>query len=266
MNNKNIIFVSFFILYLISCDIDFVGSIEEDQFILTRYPTTLKSLSNSQMEQLQIEFDLLNKNKFCSTVNKYGFLIKDSQCDVQISTMEIIRDKGYITKLAKEAIAHNYKFTNVPDTFLLEIENFIDETAGSGRVRVIFKAQVYHRLPVYGTNIEVFYEGDTTYAISFGWFKDIYVPSKPEYSITEVKNKLIGTEFTDYSASIIVTENTIKDSTITQVILPNYFTDKMELRCVYKIPLYEHRAEPSWIVYVDTQTCETVGVETLFWQ
>ena len=237
-------------IYFYSCDFDFTGSLSNDSYIDPLYPTKIYQLTENQRSNLQTNFDLLNNDKLCSSFDKFGFLKIDSECDVQITTMTIIRDHGIITKMAKQAVIDNSKFTNVVDSLSLVVKDYHKITAGGGHVRVSFEEQIYDDIPIHNTNIDVYYKADTIYAISDGWFKDIYIPKKV-HSFSDVKNKLIGKEFRDYTFGFKISEDTFNRCTFHKEIYPLLFEDRIEIRIVYNLIFTDKMGYNEWQIIVD---------------
>jgi hypothetical protein len=248
----SLIFVA--IIFSYSCDESFNGSLDDRLVYEINYPVAIPAISESERLSLQEAFMRINNYQFCSTLDKFGFLKRDKECNVRFNYWAWITDPGFIIPMAARAVIHNAEFTHVYDSTQLKVKGFRYITLPNGYYQVLFEEQRHRGIKVNFTEIKVDFQCDSVFAITGGWFRDIPVPSKPRYSVDEVKNYLIGKTFRDLK----ITEQTFnQDTPITEEVYPRFMDDKIEFRIIYRIHIFEGSdSKVYWEIIIDAQNLE----------
>jgi len=184
-----------------------------EEEINNNYPSTVYSLSAEELQQLQKEFDLLNNNKICIRLNKYGLTGGDHfyRNNPKIK----IADENIAINYAINTLIKNKKFTNVTDSKDLVKSGFYvsyvnDDSTHWG---IHFGSQKYRGYEVFRSKIVVALFGDGVFHIGGFWYKDICIPPIDIISKETARNKVIGRKIIwhDYGGPIefTVTENLV---------------------------------------------------------
>jgi len=234
---------------------------------LNNYPSIIYSLSDEELQQLQVEFESLNDNIICTRLNKFG-LTGDDYYYKHIPEMKI-SDENMAINYAINGLLRNKKFTNITDSNELvksgfQIRNVNDD---STRWSIRFGPQKYRGYEVFRSKIEVGLCGYGVYYIDGFWYKDICVPPIDIISKEEARNKVIGRKiiWLGYGGGpneFIVTENLV-DVYIEKIIYPFEKEDTIKLRVAWQIPII-FGSFIGWHIYIDTTTGEEIAIIQLF--
>lgn len=245
------------------------------------YPTVLSPLDSTTLAQQSDEFSQLSNNEVCSVLNKYSFLEFDRPCVASNPVhLEITASEDEIVARAKEALVRLAQFTGVTLVKSLVvteshgIEGCVicdgsDKNAAITRWYVTFGNQTDSGLEVLNTPIELMLDAEKVFGIHGHWFSDIVVPPMNYVSALKATRSVIGTDIVYYALAsnpktFTVSKASLKDE-ITKVILPVKVENSIELRVVWQIAImYLSTDIPSWYIYIDTTTGETVATWQLF--
>ena len=249
------------IIIFFSCDESFNGSLDDRLVYEINYPVSIPAISEYERLSLQEAFMRINNYQFCSTLDKFGFLKRDKTCNVRFNYWAWITDPGFIIPMAARAVIHNAEFTHVYDSTQLRVKGLRYIALPNGYYQVLFEEQRHRGIKVNFTEIKVDFQCDSVFAITGGWFKEIPVPSKPRYSVDEVRNYLIGKTVRDYTALLEITRETFaSDTCFTEEVYPLFMDYEIEFRIIYRIKLHQGSdfAE-NWEILIDSQNLEILS-------
>lgn len=232
---------------LISCESIF--NFEDES-----YPATISKIDSKKQNQLinTITEDLKN----CSSVSYYGFLFKKNSFNCQLGARysaagnqaeQVIRAKSVLTRNSNTTGVKN------PDKLILKKASFNPKYW-----QIDFENQIYEGLEVINTGFSLRMDPNKVFGIYGHWYNNIVIPSKDNYSISDVKKKLLGYEHTYAcwgSSTFIITQQRIDNAFIKKVIDPTFGKDKISMLVVWEI---RFKSE-GFTFYVDTTTGELRG-------
>lgn len=228
------------------------------------YPTVLHSLSESQVQQLQKEFDNLNNNKICSQINNYGFLEAEI-CSGPSFNDGISEDDAKL--IAASCLVENSKFTNTnnKNDLLQNVHQVIKINEDGSKWKVTFGPQKYNDCEIPFSFITVWITGEEVYEIDGHWYSNAYIPHKFKYQQEEAKEKIVGEKITWFgfgTHELTITEEVIEEN-ITKAIVPIENEDNITLHLTWKIPIL-YSDFIGWHVYFDVMTGEIVNITQEF--
>src|SRR3989344_218508 len=229
------------------------------------YPQTIQPLQEDSLQDLIVEFEILNSETVCNSLDKYGFVLAEV-CQPDELGREDITNKNELIAMARGTIVLNSKFTGATDGSNLIVEHYTSPLGLSkNQARIDFKNQVYNGIKVENTAITVFVDAEKVYRIDGHWYPNIEVPESI-LSEEQAKNKLVGKELTYGDIAGKSVSYTIIEEDLTKnaekVILPKYSTDNIELRLAWKVPIGKN--EIMWYVYVDAVNGEELKTQQMF--
>lgn len=255
------------LLFSAGCDLITREDVE-DEIDESNYPTVLYPLSSDSLRSLKEEFLDLNNNEVCLTLDEWGFT-GHGFCNKANPGIRITSVDTLIT-MAKTTLFLNRKFTNVMDTSLIEIRRVLAMPfSDSTEWRIDFHGQNYSDHEVLYTQIFVWMYGAGIYRINGHWYRDMFVPARDKFEIAEAMENIVDLEITWYDFGgnpqvFTVTEQSFVGS-VEKTIVPIDKEDSIEIRVTWQIGVsWEGDPFPSWYVYVDTTTGETVHIVQLF--
>jgi len=231
------------------------------------YPTTVHSVSDEELYQLQKEFDVLNNNRISTRLNKYG-LTGGGGYYIQNPKIKIA-DENIVINYAINTLVKNKKFTNVTDSNELvkndfRISNIKNE---STYWKILFNPQKYRGYEVFGSRIAVALYGYGVFYIDGFWYKDIYIPPIDIISKETARKKVIGRKIIWNEGGgpieFTVTENLV-EVYIEKIIYPLEKEETIELRVAWRIPIIFGTSMIGWHIYIDTTTGEEIAIIQLF--
>ena len=248
-------------IIFVSCN-DSVTSL--DKLDELNYPTILHPLSDSQIQQLQSEFDTLNDDKICSKINNYCF-VEAQICPGPSFNFGISDDSAKL--IAANCLVKNSKFTKTYDknNLLQNIHRVIKINENNSKWKVTFGPQKYKDYEIPYSFITVWISGKEAYEIDGHWYNDVYTPLKFKFQEEDAKQKIIGEKITWFgygSHELTITEETIDDN-MSKAIIPIENEDSIELHVTWKIPII-YSGFIGWYVYVDVMTGVIVTITQEF--
>ncbi|MBA7604682.1 MAG: hypothetical protein GH143_06630 [Calditrichaeota bacterium] len=245
------------------------------------YPSIYCSLPYDKLQEAKAEYQRINEYQVCSPLDQYGW--PDGSLTACLSR-EIIRqeitDEDRMITMSKELLLKNSKFTGVTDTLdlvLLDSRGLIGCVKCDGSEgdivhigwRIIFADQVYQGLEVYNTLFYLWMDTEKVYRISGHWYPEIYIPEIDQISPEKTRECLIGTEIVwlsltgDRQVYTVTSESFVGDAE--KIIVSVRDEDSVELRVTCRFGIeYFLSGFPSWYIYVDTSTGETIQTVQLF--
>ncbi len=255
------------------------GVFDQDQQDLP-YPTIIKPLDASEHAKLASEFNTLTGGQGCSSLNEYGFLESDRVCVYHNTThVEITEAEDEIVTRVKNALVRLKKFTHVTTPELLVVGDAhgilgcvicdgSDKNAAITRWSVAFDNQTYQGLEVKSTRTEAMLDAEKVFGIEGHWYSEIAVPSHDAVNESDAAKSLVGTELVWHGyggePNIYTVTSESFMGTVEKLIIPVKRENTIELRVTWRIGIRFLGDSPSWYIYVDTTTGETVGTEQLF--
>jgi len=260
--NLRLILLSLLLLYIacFGCKADLITSDVETDL---NYPTTLHPLSEEKIQQLQNEFDALNKNKPCSKINKYGYIGND-RCHRAYQLVPISQDRAFV--LAVSTILKNARYVNITDSVTLIASGYkvIQSDTASTKWKIIFGPQIYNGFELPFTWITVRIYGNEPYTLTGHWYSDIYIPSRYTIDKEKAKQKVVGEkliwgDIAGTPQEFVITDESISDN-ISNAIFPLEKENSIELRVIWKIPILFSSDFVGWHIYIDVITGEIVKI------
>jgi hypothetical protein len=229
------------------------------------YPTTIKSLSNTELQKLKDEFDKSNDYTINANFNKYGFIGTGASIISQYnSNIKLSRDS--VIKIIAHTLMSNKKYTNVygESEIISNIKDVINLNNNNWKIEI--GNQKYDNLEVLNSNINAYLSGDKVYCIINSWYPKAIIPSKNLVSPTKAKEKLVGLKiqmngFYPTGSYLTVKENLIGEI-YKKVIFPYEKENSLELRIAWEIPI-KYQDLIGWYVYLDTTTGEILGTNQI---
>ncbi len=268
-NNKllALLIIAFGVLGL-SCTL---VSLEEDVVV---YPTVIEPLSISALQQKNSEYQQLNNDHICSTLNEYGYtgfsrvLFPNdiNPClDREIVRIELT-NTDTLEAFAQDILYKNRLFTGVLDTTGLEIIESVPlfgcticEGPNINNVviewKVTFAAQQIEQVPLGDTEISVFLDAFGVNRIWGNWFNGFYNPDRPNLEADSARALLIGQELTTQTPNLNVSF-TIQDGFVSSEelveIRPYPNNGNLEMRKGYVFNIVNPELdEQRWEAFID---------------
>ncbi|MFY0684445.1 MAG: hypothetical protein JXR20_07830 [Balneola sp.] len=218
------------------------------------YPATINKIDAKKQNQL---LNTLTKDlKNCGSVSDYGFLFKKNSfnCHLGASYSSAGNQIDQVIR-AKSVLVRNSKTTGVnnPDKLILKKTSFNPKYW-----QIDFENQIFKGLEVINTGFSLRMDPNKVFSIYGHWYNNIVIPGKDNYSITDVKKKLLGYEHTYIcwrTNTFIVTQQRIDNALIRKVIRPTFGKDKIYMMVVWEI---RFKSE-GFTFYVDTTTGDLSG-------
>jgi len=257
------------LLFFISCEL-FEDS-DEDGNSNIDYPTTLTQLSETELNELQLELDSLLNSQYKAKLDENGFICSAGLLSRGSSS---ISDANNAIKKPKSAILKFSQFTNVTDTSLLIVTEATNQH-GTNLFNdwiVSFQNQLYDNIEVLNTEMMVLIT-DNIVQIAGHHYSDIVIPENNLVSLEEAEESLIGLELTYYGYAdidtVVVTENSLHidnaNEEATIIILPFENDNNLEMRVCWRIPIFGFGSiYPDFYIFVDILNEEMITYQTLF--
>ena len=235
------------------------------------YPAILFPLSESELNELQQELNLLLNDEYKANLDKYGLISWTGGLSRGKSS---ISDVNEAIKIAKSVAVEFGKFTNVMDTSLLVVDEktYHRTTDLLTDWAVIFQNQTYEDIEVLNTYILVLITDDIIQILGHH-YKDIFIPDENWKNIYTIEKLLIGMEIVyqfDYSEkdTFIVTEQDLHVEGATEEasikILPYERNGRFEMRVCWRVPIFFYGGiYPLWYVFVDVYSGEIITCKEL---
>ncbi|NOR45548.1 MAG: hypothetical protein GQ534_08200 [Candidatus Delongbacteria bacterium] len=235
------------------------------------YPTIYYPLAETELNELQIEFDSLLGSEYDAFMDEYGLVGSYGLLNRGQSSIE---DVNEAISIAKSAVTHFSKFTNVSDSSLIVV-NKATNIGGYYLFTdwvVSFENQIYDGYEVLNTRIMVLIT-DEIIQVRENYYTDIFVPTENRISVEDAQNLIIGSEIEYYDFvgldTLVVKENMFYVNGATErskvKILPRDLGDSVEMRVCWRVPIFAFGGiYPDWYVFVDILSGEVVTSEVLF--
>jgi hypothetical protein len=238
----------------------------------SNYPTTIYPLSSDKLSKYQSEYQTLNNNKVCTSLNEYGFCEYDlTPCMDRSILRTEITDETKMINMAKEFISKNSKFTGISNIDELQLSSStgvhgcIKCDGSEGDIkninwRVCFANQIYNGYEVFNTDLFIFLDINGVYMIGGNWYPKINIPDSNEFDLEKAKQSLYGHKISFLCwtpINITVSAENIQEDA-RKVIIPYKIEDRIELRVAWEILIYSSGSTPLWIIYVDVMTGEII--------
>ncbi|MBL7067077.1 MAG: hypothetical protein ISS29_04385 [Candidatus Marinimicrobia bacterium] len=265
---KKVYLFMLLLLFFIRCEL-FESSEEHDNANID-YPIILYPLSESELNELQLELDSLLNSHYKATLDEYGFIGPSGLLSRGSSS---INDVNYAVSKAKSAVVAFSQFTNVSDTSKLIVSEATNQH-GTNLFNdwiVSFQNQAHDTIEVLKTNIMVLIT-DNIVQVDGHHYGDIVVPENNLISSEEAEESVIGAELIYYGYAevdtFIVTEDAIhidnaKEETSIKI-LPYEQGDSLEMRVCWRVPIFGGSIYPDFYVFVDILSGEVITYWTLF--
>jgi hypothetical protein len=236
------------------------------------YPTKIYPLNSTELTKRISEYQTLNKNQVCTSLNEFGFCEYDlTPCMNRSIQRTEITDEAKMINMAKEFISKNSKFTGISNIDELQLSSSsgihgcikCDGSEGDKKNigwRVCFSNQIYNGYEVFNTEFMVFLDNNGVYMIGGNWYPKINIPDSNEFDLEKAKQSLYGHKISFLCWSpinITVSAENIQEEA-RKVIIPYKIEDRIELRVAWEILIYGSGSTPLWTIYVDVMTGETI--------
>jgi len=230
------------------------------------YPAILKKKSKRKQAALARKYREANPG-LCAEVDQYG-LNGDKVCPfrntlrVEITDTDIPRLK----KMARTFLTKNKDFTNIEDPEQLDLEkiykikgclkcNGSKENIVPIGLKLSYKNQVYNRLEIKHTGVDVFLDAKKVYQVYNHWYQNIIVPQSDKLDYQDVKDILIGKKITYYDwtgkNTITITKDSFNEYE-NKVIYPYETNQGLEFRVCLVV------GAGIWHFYIDSTTGELI--------
>ncbi len=280
MRKYSLLIVLALVGWSLSCDapLDPQKDDQSDQTDYNSYATTYYPLSYGDLQAAKTEYNRINGDQVCSSLDQYGWPDGTRVCG-EIIRKEIT-DEGRMITMAKETLLKNREFTEVTDTLGLVLSdsrglNGCVKCDGSeGDIvnigwRIIFDDQVYQGLEVYNTLFYLWMDTEKVYRIDGHWYPEIHIPELDQISPAKAQEFLIGTEIVwlsktgDRQVYTVTSESFLEE--VEKIVVPVRDEDSVELRVTWRLGIKGLSEDyPSWYIYVDTSAGETIRTVQLF--
>ncbi|MFB0515216.1 MAG: hypothetical protein ACETWG_01270 [Candidatus Neomarinimicrobiota bacterium] len=245
------------------------------------YPSKSCLLPPEDLHALQQTINTLNDGQLKSAqLDSFGYITSEGVYQGWSAEGLCPSQETLMITWAEEAVLKFGEFTGLPDFPAFEVQTSRGSRADSGECGgqpaevyynwlIRFHNQVYEGLEVLNTRISVGLYSEGAYWIEGHWYPEITIPKCESVSCSKAKEMIIGTEITWHGLGgephvFIVNVSSIMDSE-EKVVLPFRTSDCIELRVAWRIGIeYLPSESPSWYIYVDTVTGETISIWQLF--
>ncbi|MDP1678428.1 MAG: hypothetical protein Q8L88_16345 [Bacteroidota bacterium] len=230
------------------------------------YPTILRPLAKPFFDSVQKTFQQKLGTSYIAKLDSFGFV---GHLDGITRGKSNVSDKMIGIAKAKAAILYLKEYTNVYDSSV-EVK-YAKKTISPGITdwEVLFKNQVYAGLEVWDSAILTIVADDFV-LIDGHYYNNIFIPHQNIISREQVKANLLGQKYEFYCwgplDTLIITDSLIRIETMEQCIYPLIKKNTVELRVVWKVPIYTYSgsSSPMWYYFVDILTGEIVAIRQLF--
>jgi hypothetical protein len=256
--------ISFVIFSLAFLALGCESSIVEDDIQPEEYPAFIPTITDHHREALISRYQYHNPG-FCASINKYGLNESRTCLDREIVRVEIKdEDHPRLKDIAAEFLKKNEEYTNVNDPDQLQIrQTFLltgciqcDGSEGDSRpitLRIVYSNQSYNGLEVDRTTLTAFVDMEKVYRLDGHWHSEFVVPEIDSLDFNDVRNSLLGREFTYNDGfgnkSYTITEESFGELE-QRMIFPHETDDGKELRVVLVVDA------GIWNFYTDSTTGE----------
>ncbi len=237
------------------------------------YPSSYYPLPYSKLQEAKAEYKEINDYQVCSTLDEYGWPDGSlTNCLSREWLHQEITDEDRMISMAKELILKNRRFTCVMDTSALVIRRSVGSSGsnpGSNTWMVSYLDQMYQGLKVLDAGIFIQLDNETAYRLGEHWYPEIYIPETDQISPESARESLVGTEIVWHGFSgepniYTVTSESFMGET-EKTIVPIRDENSVELRVTWRFSIkFLSEDYPSWYIYVDTSTGETIRTDQLF--
>ncbi len=227
------------------------------------YPTTLRALSQPELDSLRHELDLKLGSQYLAVLDEYGLL---GHYGLLTRGQSTISDPNQAISRAKAALMVLEKFSHVVDTSMIFVEsvNRASDPIHSDWV-ITFQNQVYENVEVRETRVFAIV-ADNFVLLDGHHYANIYIPRTNIISKQQAKDSLIGKEIQYYCWSpgrYVITDSSIVVDSVQCCVFPLVKRGSIELRVAWKVPVGAG-GQPQWYFFIDMITGEIVATEQLF--
>lgn len=245
------------------------------------YPSKRCLMPPGELETLQQAYTALNDGQLYATqLDSFGYITREGMIWRGLAEDICPSEEALMIARAKAAVLKFSPFTYVTDTTLLAVAFSEGFSSDSGQCKgqealiyrgwsIHFHNQVYEQIEVLGTQIEVGLNSDKVYWIEGHWYPEIIVPDCELMSFKEAKELVVGTDITYYGFAGEPHVFTVGEDSFMgveeKVVLPIQVSNYTELRVAWRLGIeFLSGDRPSWYIYVDTITGETIAIHQLF--
>ena len=254
---------------------------------IPEYPAKIESLSLSDLEKLNRKYHQENNDKYCSTLNEYGFtgfsrVLFPGDVNPCLSKtpvrIELTNTDTLITAVKRDLLK-NSRYTSVVDTSLLDIEELLPlygcticEGPNTNSVpiewKITFKPQVKDGTEIRNTRISVFIDAQGVNRIWGNWYPEFRVPGLINYGYAYAKETLVGrriqlNQFIGIKGIFTIAEEHLTERPEYEF-LPFESEGTLELRKTWKVIInYPGDELEGWVANVDVFDGELLQIELI---